>query len=85
MPLPQTGASLIDALGQIRRTIADLQRREKELTGRVGRLGVGYHAGRLYTATVSGVFSERGGVDVTVKRNEDVPRRPSGRARAAHR
>jgi hypothetical protein len=85
MPLPQTQISVIDALGAVQQSLADLRSREIRLIGQIGRMGVGYHAGRLYTATVAAVIGERGGVQVTVRRNEPISRRPSGRARAVNR
>lgn len=85
MPLPQSKASVIDALGAVQQSLADLRIREIHLTGQIGRLGVGYHAGRLYTAAVALKLDNRGGVQVTVKRNETINRRPSGRSRAANR
>ena len=66
MPLPQTRYSVIDALGMVQQTIADLKFKEKRLTAEVSRMGVGYHSGRLYTATVAAAFDKDGGVQVSV-------------------
>jgi hypothetical protein len=70
MSLPQSNASLIDALGAVQQTIQDLRSRELTLIGRVGRLGLGSHEGNLYDAHVAAILDPRGGVHVIVTRKE---------------
>lgn len=74
MPMPQTQASLIDRLGTVQQSLADLRSIEKRLIGEIGRLGVGYYEGKFYTACVALIVDARGGVDVTVKRKEGIKR-----------
>jgi hypothetical protein len=68
MPLPQTKASLIDRLGAVRQSIADLKHSEVRLTQQVAELGEGYHQGKMYAASVAPIVDVRGGFHVTVTR-----------------
>jgi hypothetical protein len=71
MPLPQTKASLIDRLGAVRQSIADLKNSEARLTREVGeKLGEGFHQGKLYSVSVAPIVDVRGGFFVTTMRKE---------------
>jgi hypothetical protein len=68
VPLPQTRASIIDALGRVRQTISDLKRQEARLRASVEGLGAGLHQGTDYIATNSPILDARGGYHVVVTR-----------------
>lgn len=62
----RTQESLIDALGRVRQSIVDLGAIERRLTGQVCRLGVGYHEGKLYTASIAMMRDAAGELHITV-------------------
>ena len=61
----------IDALGQLKAQIAELEKQEKILRGEVIALGAGRHEGQLYCVTVT--ISERNTLDMEAVRNKLSP------------
>lgn len=61
----------IDALGEIKARIADLEKIEKDLRERVVAMGVGAHEGDTFRATVS--VSEREKLDMDAVRQKLSP------------